>query len=30
MLEEMTRPPIDPEMQKAMLKIIFEKNVGNP
>jgi hypothetical protein len=30
MLEEMTRPPIDPELQKQMLKIIFEKNVGKP
>ena len=27
MLEEMTRPPKDPEMQKAMLKIILAKRV---
>jgi hypothetical protein len=30
MLEEMTRPPIDPEAQKLALKLIFEKNVGSP
>ena len=27
MLEEMTRPPKDPEVQKAMLKLILTKNV---
>ena len=27
MVEEMTRPPIDPEMQKAMLKIILTERV---
>ena len=27
MVEEMTRPPIDPEMQNAMLKIILTERV---
>jgi hypothetical protein len=27
MLEEMTRPPKDPEMQKAILELILTKNV---
>jgi hypothetical protein len=27
MVEEMTRPPIDPEMQKAMLKIILTERM---
>jgi len=26
MVEEMTRPPIDPEMQRLITKIILEKN----
>ncbi len=29
MVEEMTRPPKDPEMQRLITKIILDKNVGN-
>ncbi len=29
MLEEMTRPPIDPEAQKLALKLILERNVND-
>ena len=30
MVEEMTKPPKDPEMQRLITKIILDKNAGTP